>query len=292
MTVKAIIDHEAQGLSRIATQYRESARFRAYIAALMAQSDEIEDLFRQIAEVADLDIAVGVHLDVIGDIVGVTRIVSNAVGIKLFGFSGQPNILGFAEENADGGVLLDGSRALDGTWYLSPYITQPVLNGGRLRDEGENYVGKTVLNDEEFRILIKARIVKNHSRGTNEDIIAGLAYLFEGADVVLEDLGQMAIGIAIGRQLTVSEVALIQDADIISRPAGVRIAYINVYTPVSYFGFDGQPGAQGFGDEGTLGEILLDGTYSLDGSWMLTDINSNGTTIGGGLLAEEIFTFV
>lgn len=220
-----IIDHQAIGRSRIATQYTESQKFLAYIRALLDSSAELETVLQSVAAQTDIDVAEGVNLDVIGEIVGISRILPNSIAVKFFGFSGQPGADIFGEE----GVLGFGSR---------------------FRDELEPETATSVLADLEYRLLIRAKIVKNHARGTCEDILKGLAYLFNATLTVVDDIGSMAIGIAIGRQLTFQEKTIVQNLDILPRPAGVRIAWRAMFDASNYFGFDGQLGALSFGEEG------------------------------------------
>jgi len=223
-----VLDHQSLGRSRIATQYTESQRFLAYVRALLDSSAELEAVLQKVAEQTDIDIAEGVNLDVIGEIVGVSRIIPASVQLAFFGFQDNAAALNFGEEGAQG-------------------------VGGRFYDEGEPYLATSVLNDPEYRMLIRAKIVKNHAVGTNEDVIAGLAYLFGGGNdvpVIVEDVGGMAIQVAIGRQLTYLEKVLISSLDILPRPAGVRISQRVTYSASNYFGFDGQSSALSFGEEG------------------------------------------
>lgn len=219
------IDHKELGLSRIATQYLDSQKFRAYIEALLEPLQELEDVLQLIALQSGIDEAEGVNLDVIGDIVGVSRIIPDSIAVQFFGFQGQPGANVFGEE----GVLGIGSR---------------------FRDELEPDTATSVLLDPEYRLLIRARIVKNHARGYNEDILQGLSYLFNAPMTVVEDLGGMAIGVAIGRQLTFQEKAMVEVLDILPRPQGVRIKWRSTFESSKYFGFDGQTGALSFGEEG------------------------------------------
>lgn len=222
------IDHLAVGRSRVATQYTESQKFLAFIRALLASSVELEDVLQKVAEQVDIDLAEGVNLDVIGEIVGVSRIIPASVLLSFFGFQDNAAALNFGEE---------GSLGV----------------GARFFDEGEPYLATSVLNDPEFRLLIRAKIVKNHALGTNEDVIAGMAYLFSGGmaiQVAVEDVGGMAIQVAVGRSLTYLEKVLISSLDILPRPSGVRISQRVTYNTINYFGFDGQISALSFGEEG------------------------------------------
>lgn len=230
-----ILDHQALGRSRVATQYTESQKFLAYIRVLLASSAELESVLQTVALQSDIDVAEGVNLDVIGEIVGISRILPNSIAMKFFGFQGQPGGDIFGEE----GVLGIGSR---------------------FRDELEPETATSVLADPEYRLLIRAKIVKNHAKGTCEDILQGLAYLFNAPLTVVDDLGGMAIGVAIGRQLTFQEQVLVKTLDILPRPAGVRISWQAMYNASNYFGFDGQPGALSFGEEGqpTVGGLFAE----------------------------------
>ena len=230
-----VLDHQSLGRSRVATQYTESQKFLAYVRALLESSAELEAVLQKVAEQTDIDLAAGVNLDVIGEIVGVSRIIPASVQLAFFGFQDNAAALNFGEEGAQG-------------------------VGGRFYDEGEPYLATSVLNDPEFRLLIRAKIVKNHAHGTNEDILQGLAYLFNAPRTVVEDLGGMAISVAIGRQLTFQEKALVTVLDILPRPAGVRINWRSTFDSARYFGFDGQPGALSFGEEGqpNVGGLLAE----------------------------------
>lgn len=222
------IDHLSVGRSRVATQYTESQKFLAFIRALLASSVELEDVLQKVAEQVDIDLAEGVNLDVIGEIVGISRIIPASVQLAFFGFQDNVAALNFGEEGALG-------------------------VGARFFDEGEPYLATSVLNDPEFRLLIRAKIVKNHALGTNEDVIAGMAYLFGGGmaiQVAVEDIGGMAIQVAVGRSLTYLEKVLISSLDILPRPSGVRISQRVTYNTTNYFGFDGQISALSFGEEG------------------------------------------
>lgn len=229
------LDHQELGRSRVAAQYTASQKFLAYIRALLASSAEMEALLQKVAEQTDIDLAEGVNLDVIGEIVGVSRILPSSIAVRFFGFEGQPGADVFGEE----GVLGIGSR---------------------FRDELEPDTATSVLADPEYRLLIRAKIVKNHAHGTCEDILKGLAYLFNAPLTVVEDLGGMAIGVAIGRMLTFQEQTIVQDLDILPRPAGVQIKWQAMFPSDRYFGFDGQPGALSFGEEGqpAVGGLLAE----------------------------------
>lgn len=222
------IDHQAIGRSRVATQYTASPRFLAYLRALLDAAVEQEAVLWRVAEQADIDLAEGVNLDVIGDLLGIGRVLPSSLAVKFFGFDGQPGADVFGEDGLPG-------------------------IGSRFRDELEPSTATSVLGDVEYRLLIRAKIAKNHAHGTGEDILRGLTYLFAAPLSAVQDLAGMAFAIGIGRMLTFQERTIVQTLDILPRPASVRIAWQAMFDSSNYFGFDGQSGALPFGEEGQVG---------------------------------------
>src|SRR5262245_33167460 len=95
-----LLDHKEVGRSRVATQYTASEKFRAYLRALLEASAELEALLQKIATQSDIDVAEGVNLDVIGEIVGIGRIIPASVQLAFFGFEDNPSARVFGEEGA------------------------------------------------------------------------------------------------------------------------------------------------------------------------------------------------
>lgn len=62
-------------------------------------AEDIEALFAKVAEQTDIDLAEGVNLDVLGDIVGIGRIVPDSLALPFFGFDGQAGAGNFGEED-------------------------------------------------------------------------------------------------------------------------------------------------------------------------------------------------
>ena len=109
-----------------------------------------------------------------------------------------------------------------------------------------------IATDEQYRVLIKARAFKNSSLAHPEDIIESLQLLFPGTTFVFDDLGDMAISVALyGGTLTPFMRSIIVDLDLLPRAAGVKLS---VYETTSefVFGFEGQVQAGTFGEEGNL----------------------------------------
>jgi len=118
---------------------------------------------------------------------------------------------------------------------------------------------QSVLADAQYRLLLRAKIVKNHSHGTNEDVIKGLLYLFNIGYAAIDDRNDMSIGIGIGKMLDSVEIAMLNLLDILPRPGGVMIQYRAMFDGNGYFGFTGQTHALGFGEEG---QPTIGGTFA------------------------------
>lgn len=216
-------------LGLITSEHKDRPKYRAMVDAVSSAFAGCYDLAQQMPALFDLDAAEGAQLDVIGEWVGQSRLIPNVLVVQFFGFEGEPAALTYGEEG-------------------NPSI------GGRFYGEGEPISGSTVLADPEYRTIIKAKIVRNNAKGQTADIVRALNFMFS-APAVIDDPGTMAIGVAIGRQLTLVERAIITELDILPRPSGVRIAWRGYYNGNGYLGFEGQPGAAPFAEEGYTGPL-------------------------------------
>jgi Protein of unknown function (DUF2612) len=99
------------------------------------------------------------------------------------------------------------------------------------------------------RIVIRAKILKNQSHGYTPEIQRSLAILF-GADLAfVQNNFDMSFDVNIGSVLSDIEIKLVEDYDILPRPAGVQIKnFVYWDSTLHTFGFDHQPGTYGFDD--------------------------------------------
>jgi hypothetical protein len=220
------INNTSLALSRISLQYSNSTLFKAYVAALLAPVDELETVAQLVAVQSDIDVAQGVQLDTIGAIVGISRIIPLAASVSFFGFFGQPAATVFGAE---------GNLSI----------------GARFRNEIESEFASSVLNDVDYRRVIRAKIIRNQSDGVGQDMLNGLKAILTAPSLTVTDIGAMHIGIAVSRLLTVFEQALVRPSlDLLARPSAVNYAWQIMYDVTNYFGFDDQVGAKQFGEEG------------------------------------------
>jgi len=214
------IDHNALAESRLATQFSESVNLIAYIKALLVEADTLEQVFQDLLEKRWIDTAEGVNLDIIGAIVGQSRILIDASVLSYFGFSGAAGADSF-------GTLADTSI------------------GARFKSINESTVGNRRLTDVEYRAFIKSRIIKNSIIPTIQEVTSFFRFLFNVSQVIVLD-GPMRYTVQIGRVLTVNEKALLLNTDIAPKVAAVGVGY-QEYDVAQAFGFAGVPISLGFG---------------------------------------------
>lgn len=231
-----LIDHRALAESRLVTQFRESPNLIAYIKTLLIEADTLEQLINDVMTDRWLDNASGVQLDIIGVIVGQTRTLIQSSIIQYFGFDGDFRSETFSSFN------------------------NPAL-GGRFRSFGEPVDGIRTLEDVEFRAYIRARIAKNSTRSTPEDIIAQIKLVFSASLVLFTD-GDTEYNVDIGKVLSANEQALLFTSDIFPKTAGVQVNYTTMFDGGNFFSFQGVPGSLGFGSTlnpslgGKLGTLI------------------------------------
>ncbi len=194
--------------------YSDKPVLRAILTAFGAEMDELNQAINDIKNKRWIDTAEGVQLDGIGEIVDRNRQIDKAIAIRLFGFYGQTNTAGFGQ--------------------------------ARFRGRNESYLASYILDDAEYKLALALKATKNNSRGTAEDTIASLKYVFKTTTVILHEPGNANIVIAIGKKLTDNEILLSNAIDLIIKAGGVGVKY-KAYFPPVYFGFLGQENAQGFG---------------------------------------------
>lgn len=155
------------------------------------------DLYR-IQDVLSIETATGDQLDLVGKHVGQSRIVNGYTLRQFFGFKNAKNALGFSKE-------LDGG----GQWY-------------RLRDPLADSVR---LSDDDYRFLIKCRVIKNYQLGTVPNIIEACQFVFGDGCKVIDNLN-MTVSVKVPKKkLTQFSTFAVRNLDIIPRQAGTKIIF-------------------------------------------------------------------
>lgn len=100
--------------------------------------------------------------------------------------------------------------------------------------------GQTIdFTDEQYRRVLKGRILLMLSNGSVNSINAYLNYLFPDKPVFAVDYYDMSLNIVFYYTPDASEMAVIQMDGFLPRPAGVEVNYV-IIPPDEVFGFDGQ----------------------------------------------------
>lgn len=199
----------------ILNQLRESQNYSEVIRLLCEDFDEASDIYTYIAQNINLMSAGGVWLDLIGDIVGVSRAFDKVIQPVYFGFNDQTNITGFGQ--------------------------------ARFREEGDETTASSILNDDEYRVVIIGKIARNYG-DVSEVGVATSVINMTSADQVLvyQAVTPAEFNIYIIGLISDNIKSIISGSDIIPRAAGVKV---NVFFSGdgSIFGFADQLGMKGFG---------------------------------------------
>ena len=179
-------------------QYRNKPKAVAtikLIESIIAQG--FVDLY-QLQDVLNIETAIGHQLDLVGKHVGQGRIVNGYQLRKFFGFRGSPHALGFSRGTSGGGQ-----------WY-------------RRRDPLADSVR---LSDEDYRFLIKCRILKNYQTGTLPNLIEACRFIFgDGCRVI--DNYDMTVSVSVSNQnISDFKKFAINHLDILPRQAGVQYLF-------------------------------------------------------------------
>lgn len=166
-------------LDRITSEHRDKPKFISWLTSTLTKVDDIYNCLAAMDDAFDLDKAVGKQLDVLGELIGVSR-----------------------------------------TLTFQP----PDLS--------------SLLNDETYRLILKAKIGKNMWRGTIPEIQDIWNGMFTDLKLDLVDNQDMSMTAAIYGVLDELRELLIANGYIIPKPSGVRLNYVGVspvkFKPYSY----------------------------------------------------------
>ena len=262
-----IVDYLEEARSRVTEQFKldvdgsGSVVFDKYLQLLLRGKIELQEVFRELMQERSIDTATGKQLDIVGDIVGQPREIIDSSLLTFFAFQGYPDAQSYGDLNnpAFGGPYYDVNNAL---------------------------AGNTLLTDDQYRLFIKAKIIKNNTNVTPNQFIQFMQFVFgEGLFLVVAE-GDAEFTMMVGRVLTSFEKVLLSyisyssgyGSRFIPKPVGVKVNY-GQFLPDNYFGFQGAPGAKGYGTLGASAQYeslkmdFVSQVYQLD--------NSFGGTGGG-----------
>lgn len=261
----------------LTSEYRLSPKLNALLYVLLKKFDDVSQCLVQMDTAFDLDAAVGAQLDVLGQIVNVSRIVnfqptptpqisidiadiqivtysprtpSQWVGITVTATADVPTVEtgtlltfnGITDYTALDGVTLawTGIPANEPdqivlNWVGNPGTTYPnTPDTGTLSSPALNV--SPVLDDDTYRLLIKARIGWNQWDGTIDGLYPIWDNLFPSGKIIIADAQNMTAEIIMSGSFTSIIKDLITHGYIVPRPEGVLYTYTFATLPI--FGFD------------------------------------------------------
>lgn len=207
-------NHGDEAWANMLIQFRRSPAIESLVKAIYQPVNALHSAFFDLAAKRWLDTAEGVQLDRIGDIVGLTRTLSNAQIVDFFGFDTQTAVKGFAQ--------------------------------ARLRRQYEGrYGGTETLPDYEYRLLLRWKIAVNNGHGTAAEIVDALNTILGSQMLRLGDVGNAKIQVVVNGE-GAPEYILNNLPSLFMAAAGVGVEVVRL-TEVNPFGFYDQSYSS-FGD--------------------------------------------
>jgi hypothetical protein len=235
--------------------------FDKFLQLLLGGKIELQEVFRQLMQERSIDTATGKQLDIIGDIVGQPRELIDTALLRYFAYLGYPDAQSFGD--------LNNSSI-----------------GGPYRGVDDPLAGNTLLTDEQYRLFIKAKIIKNNTNATPNQILEFINFVFGSDHNQLIEEGDAAYTLLIGKELSNFETVLLTyvsyssgyPSRFVPKPIGVRVNY-GTYISGDAFAFQGVPGAKGYGD-------LNSGTFGYGAGYGIGYGDSDFTVGAGGVYAS------
>lgn len=197
-------------------QYHNKPKARATIEALI-YALVASNVYFEVRDAYDIETAVGVQLDVLGKYQNLDRYYRGQ------DFEGYFSFILYDEVDAPPADRIGFTTYADYDDSVGEWMNYIKLISDTF-----------VLPDEDFRELLKLRIIQNNSNHSHEEIDDAL-FRFFGSEVIPDSGGNMIMDYFITDDL--SELAFVaRQKDVLPRPAGVRLNYFIVIDP-PWFGF-------------------------------------------------------
>jgi len=194
-------------LDLIGAYHRGRPKFREMIKKIVEPVVGQQDFLEHLPLDFDLDVAIGVQLDQVGEWVGRTRFVKIPIAGVFFSFDTE--LRGFDE----------------GVWK-GPYNPGDTI---------------TRLDDETYRTLLRAKIASNHWDGTLPAAKEALEILFPGGatQIIIIDNQDMSMTFGVSGAIpSALFIALLSEGYVPLKPEGVRANYVITTVAGPLFGFD------------------------------------------------------
>lgn len=205
--------YQESSLQLIENQLRESPNYIEVIRLLAEDFDEASDIYDYIAKNINVLNARGVWLDLIGDIVGVSRVFEKEIQPVFFGFDDQPNTTGFEQ--------------------------------ARFREPDDKTTASSILNDDDYRVVIIGKIARNYGDVSEVGIATSVLNMTQADNVLVYQSGPAIFSVYVIGLISDNIKSILTGTDIIPRAAGVKM---NLFFSGddNIFGFADQLGIKGF----------------------------------------------
>lgn len=231
------VDYLTEARERVTYQFKDKDVFDRYLQLIINQQFELQQVFKDLLQKRSIDTATGVNLDVIGDIVGQPRELISTDLYNFFGFYGALKSDTFGDINI-------------------PQV------GSRFYDYGTPKAGNVLLDDDTYRLFIKAKILKNTTASTPEEFLSFINFLFGTSKSAYLQEGIAEYTLMFGKELTSFEQTLLTyvsnsqgyPSRVIPKTVGVKVNF-GYFISDNYFGFQGSIGAKGF-DSGKFATLI------------------------------------
>lgn len=215
-------------LSLLIKQYYYKPKAKAEITLLAAEFSKVYTFLNTFTDKFDVDRAEGEQLDIIGQIVGISRTVPEALANYYFGFEGEEYAKGFSDKFNDADS--------------APFFDRFSIRYSDLQ-----------LEDEKYRFFIKAKIAVNNASAymisdERTSIQSIIQYLFND-DAYVVDNQDMSLTLYLSPSVRLDAIRLINKLNLLPKPQGVNYRIIVKAGILNTFGFSSNPNAIGFGDK-------------------------------------------
>jgi hypothetical protein len=193
----------------VTTEHKEKPKYLETLTVTIQPFTDLQTTIFNLPELFDLDGAIGAQLDAVGTRIGLTRFVKLPVPQIFFSWD---------EDDARG-------------WDNAPWFAGSMSIGGT-----------STLDDDDYRILLRARIMSNEWDGTIPGAQAAYDELFapRGVHILIQDTGYMRMYLAIvGGIIDDVTMGLFIGDYLLLKPAGVQMFKVTQSVPdAPLFGFD------------------------------------------------------
>lgn len=183
-------------LSLVTSQHRDKPKFSETVKASVAPLCALQSTLAGFLRDFDLDHAIGKQEDTIGEWVGISR-------------------------------YLD--VPLEGVYFSWDTVTSEGWDFGTWRGPFDPLSGLTSLPDDEYRILLRAKIVANSWDGTISEAYKVWKTVFSDSTILIQDNQDMTMAIGVvGESISTITKALLTGGYIPLKPEGVGVVYYAV----------------------------------------------------------------